>query len=224
MREYELWIERDRTLHRERRVGALARANFAGQRILEIGSGFGSNLLTLQTVASEAVGLEMEPVALQLAPLLARREGVPAPRIVQGVAERMPFDDASFDTVMAFGSLQYMSIPLALREAARVLRPGGRLLAVLSSWRQFVGCSRDRLRRARRPGPVIDALCAGVNMLFYQHANATGPVLKRRSVMNNFVYPTHSGMRRLLRRAGLRPAEGPFTMIDHETVYEANRA
>jgi SAM-dependent methyltransferase len=46
-------------------------------------------------------------------------------------AERMPFRDASFDVALAMGVLEYANARAALAEIARVLRPGGRLLATM---------------------------------------------------------------------------------------------
>ena len=48
--------------------------------------------------------------------------------LVEGDAERLPFDDASFDGItMAFGIRNVPDRPAALREMARVTRPGGRV-------------------------------------------------------------------------------------------------
>lgn len=56
-------------------------------------------------------------------------------------AECLPFPDASFDVVLAMGVLEYTDASCALREAARVLRPNGLLLATmlnpLSPYRLF---------------------------------------------------------------------------------------
>jgi ubiquinone/menaquinone biosynthesis C-methylase UbiE len=52
-------------------------------------------------------------------------------RLVQAGAEALPFDDASFDTVVAtFVHCSIPDPPAALREIARVLRPGGRYLFI----------------------------------------------------------------------------------------------
>jgi ubiquinone/menaquinone biosynthesis C-methylase UbiE len=43
----------------------------------------------------------------------------------QAKAEQLPFDNASFDAVIAFNSLHFMDLPLALMEIKRVLKPNG---------------------------------------------------------------------------------------------------
>ena len=64
------------------------------------------------------------------------------PPCVRGVCERLPFDGDSFDGALLLWSLNHTVRPVdALREAARVLRPEGRLLVVLEdmapSWRDY---------------------------------------------------------------------------------------
>jgi SAM-dependent methyltransferase len=50
-----------------------------------------------------------------------------------GPAEALPFDDRAFDLVVAYNSLMDVDdMPVAVREAARVLAPGGRLCACIT--------------------------------------------------------------------------------------------
>jgi SAM-dependent methyltransferase len=52
--------------------------------------------------------------------------------VVRGIAERVPFLDGSFETVLAYWSLNHVSSPqVVCAEMQRVLRPGGRLIACL---------------------------------------------------------------------------------------------
>lgn len=57
------------------------------------------------------------------------RDGIPRDPDIVGDAARLPFEDSSFDAVMYSGIIYYFdNVELILREAARVVRPGGRLL------------------------------------------------------------------------------------------------
>ncbi len=67
------------------------------------------------------------------------RERVPQGDFRVGELEELPYADASFDVVSGFNSLQYAADPLgALREAARVTRPGGAV--VVATWGEKRDC------------------------------------------------------------------------------------
>src|SRR5262249_29890437 len=53
--------------------------------------------------------------------------------ISQASVQRLPFDDASFDDVVSTFPTEYIADPKTIREIARVLRPGGRLIIVLGA-------------------------------------------------------------------------------------------
>lgn len=95
--------------------------------VLEIGVGTGRNLYFYPTEV-HLTGVELSPKMLEIARRRARESGIEADLRV-GDAQHLPFPDASFDTVVA--TLALCTIPddrRAVTEAARVLRPGGRLL------------------------------------------------------------------------------------------------
>jgi ubiquinone/menaquinone biosynthesis C-methylase UbiE len=95
--------------------------------VLEIGVGTGRNLYFYPTEV-HLTGVELSPKMLEIARRRARESGIKADLRV-GDAQHLPFPDASFDTVVA--TLALCTIPddrRAVTEAARVLRPGGRLL------------------------------------------------------------------------------------------------
>lgn len=96
-------------------------------RILEIGIGSGRNLPFYGAAAEEVVGVD--PSAELLA--MARRAAAASPcpvSLLERTAERLPFPEASFDTVVVTWSLCSIPDPVAaLREARRVLKPDGRL-------------------------------------------------------------------------------------------------
>jgi ubiquinone/menaquinone biosynthesis C-methylase UbiE len=110
---------------RAMREGLLADA---GGRVLEIGGGTGANLRFFEGKADSLVVTEPEPAMLRRLQAKARDEA-PDAEIVQAPAEALPFEDASFDTVVSTLVLCGVEDQArSLREIRRVLRPGGRLL------------------------------------------------------------------------------------------------
>src|SRR5438477_12627804 len=110
---------------RELRHGLVGEAT---GRVLEIGAGTGANLSHYNGSIESLVVTEPEPPMLRR---LRRTAHAHAPRaqVLRAPAENLPFEDDSFDTVVS--TLVLCGVddqPRALREARRVLRPGGRLL------------------------------------------------------------------------------------------------
>jgi prepilin-type processing-associated H-X9-DG protein len=107
------------------RQGLLADAQ---GRVLEIGGGTGANLLFYDGAVESLVLTEPEPAMLRR---LQRKvsEQAPLAKVLRAPAEDLPFEDASFDTVVSTLVLCGVDDQArALREIRRVLRPGGRLL------------------------------------------------------------------------------------------------
>lgn len=106
-----------------RRVGRAASG-----RVLEIGAGTGAMLPHYGPSVTEVVATDVDPHMLARLRRRAARASVPV--AVQRVdAETLPFDAASFDTVVVTLSLCTIPDPgAALDEIARVLRPDGRLV------------------------------------------------------------------------------------------------
>ncbi|HSO08179.1 MAG TPA: class I SAM-dependent methyltransferase [Pelomicrobium sp.] len=98
-------------------------------RVLEVGIGTGLNLRYYDAAAvTEVCGLEPSSEMAALAEREAKAAGFPVD-LVLAPAEEMPFDAAAFDTVVMTYTLCTIPDPqAALRQMARVLRPGGRLL------------------------------------------------------------------------------------------------
>jgi SAM-dependent methyltransferase len=100
-----------------------------GTRLLDIGCGAGLALRLAADRGAEVTGLDASPGLLDFA-----RRRVPGATIVEGELQTLPFADDSFDAVTGFNSFQYAADPVAaLREAARVTTPGGRVVALVWS-------------------------------------------------------------------------------------------
>lgn len=118
-RSHEILEERRRVIPR------------ASGQVLEIGVGSGLNLgLYDATKVAEVVGIDpSEPLLVRARARLADAR-VPV-ELVQGVAERLPFAAERFDCVVVTYTLCSVDDPaVVLREVARTLRPGGRVLFI----------------------------------------------------------------------------------------------
>lgn len=99
-----------------------------GARILDVGSGVGRLMLRLQRRGCETVGADILRRDLLSAQRRVAGTG-PLSTLVQADGGRLPFDNASFDFVACTETLEHAAdAGLMLRELARVLRPGGRLV------------------------------------------------------------------------------------------------
>ncbi|BBY94966.1 type 11 methyltransferase [Mycobacterium gallinarum] len=168
-----LWLGETAGMRR-RRAALLADAY---GRVVEIGSGTGLNIAHYPEAVTELLLTEPEP---GMRKKLSRRtdQNRCATEIVDAPAERLPFADASVDTVVSTLALCTVDDPeAALHEIARVLRPGGQLLFIehvragsrllaavqdklAGPWRHFAGgcrCNRDTVGRMRACGFTVAA-------------------------------------------------------------------
>lgn len=111
-------------------------------RLLDVGCGNGQPVLAGLPKDIEAVGLDFSGAQLRLA-----RATVPDCVLVHGEMTDLPFEDGSFDALVAYWSLIHLPLDHhsdAIAEFARVLRPGGRAL-VCEGTDEWVGSNPDWL-------------------------------------------------------------------------------
>jgi SAM-dependent methyltransferase len=100
-------------------------ASLRGGSVLDVGCGPGNALVALARRAGRAVGVDVSERTLSLARERLRAAACAA-EVQQGDALALPFPDASFDHVVAAGSLHHTGdAARGFRELVRVLKPGG---------------------------------------------------------------------------------------------------
>jgi SAM-dependent methyltransferase len=114
--------------------GVIARADLRpGQRVLDLGIGTGAvaeRAAPLVRPGGEVLGVDISPAMLDQARARLAASGLGDVVLREGRAEALPAPDGHFDAVLASLSLMYaIDRSAAAREIARVLRPGGRLVA-----------------------------------------------------------------------------------------------
>jgi ubiquinone/menaquinone biosynthesis C-methylase UbiE len=127
-----------------------ALGNPRGRDILELGCGAARWSIALADRGARAVGLDLSFEQLAHARRLLR-ESQSRVRLVRGDAERLPFDSATFDLVFCdWGAMTFCDPLRTVPEAARVLRPDGRLVFATASPFRSVSEARRGYRMGQK--------------------------------------------------------------------------
>ncbi len=114
-----------------------------GKKVLEIGTGCGVNhIVWRKKYGVDGWGVEPEGEGFESSAAIARTliaaNDLDTARIKDAPGERLPFPDASFDIVYSSNVLEHTNDPaLVLREAARVLKPGGVMQIVCPNYLSY---------------------------------------------------------------------------------------
>lgn len=104
---------------------ALARGH-SEARVLDLGCGGGHVAFNVAAQVRDVVAYDLSAEMLDVVARAARERGLANVTTRQGVAEALPFEDASFDVVLSrFTAHHWSDFRAGLREARRVLKPGG---------------------------------------------------------------------------------------------------
>jgi SAM-dependent methyltransferase len=137
-----------------------------GKDVLELGCGLGDLQADMLEAGytCHAVEHSSEMVAAARATLKRRKLGKEE-QIMQGSAQHLPFDAASFDTVVSTFPSEYIYDPATIAEVERVLRSGGRLIVIEGANLLPVG--------------FVQPLLVGVQALVYGPTAVLGPRTQR---------------------------------------------
>jgi SAM-dependent methyltransferase len=140
-----------------------------GALVLDLGCGTGALLEPLRRRGYRPLGLDVRPEGL--ASVRARD---PDAWLVQAEADRLPLRDGSVDAVVALDVLEHVDDGRVLAEVARVLRPGGLLVASVPAYRWLWSRRDEDAGHLRRYGrrelerALADAGLAPAEVLRYQ--------------------------------------------------------
>lgn len=102
-------------------------AEAAGKRVLEVGVGMGADYLEWLKAKGIATGVDISEISLERARQRCQLAGFTADLRVSD-AEHLPFPENTFDIVYSYGVMHHSpDTPQCIREARRVLKPGGQL-------------------------------------------------------------------------------------------------
>jgi SAM-dependent methyltransferase len=154
-----------------------------GRRILDAGCGTGWNLQDLAAFG-DTYGVDLSPLAV----ITTRRRGG---RVAQGNLLGLPFAAASFDVVTSFDVLYHAWISddaQAVRELARVLKPGGLILVKVPALRMLWGAHDEAVHsRHRYTRGELERLLEGAGLRLVRSTYANSfllPVLLSRRFLD----------------------------------------
>ena len=102
-----------------------------GDRVLDLGSGSGTDAFcagALVGAHGSVIGVDFTDAQIAKARRLGGRDGIRNVEFVEARIDDLPFDESAFDVVISNGVINLSPVKqLVFAEAARVLRPGGRL-------------------------------------------------------------------------------------------------
>jgi SAM-dependent methyltransferase len=197
-------------------------APVAGKFVLDVGCGAGGFADLATRALATVAGLDAAPPMIEHA-----RRLVPDASFRVGDIEDLPYPDGTFDAVTGFNAFQYAADPpTALREAIRVTKPGGHVVAMI--WGTAAECEAavylaaiGRLLPPRPPGAPGPFALSEPGVLEALLTKAGLTPTPRRVIAAPWVYPDEETMLEGLMSAG--PSVAAITHTSERVVREALR-
>jgi ubiquinone/menaquinone biosynthesis C-methylase UbiE len=144
-------------------------ASTRGQQVLEIGVGLGTDHVQFARAGAELHGVDLTERGIELLRNRLEQEGLSSELQVAD-AEQLPFADDRFDVVYSWGVLHHTpDTPRAIREAIRVLRPGGRICVMVYARHAWVSYGLWA-----RHGPLSRRPFRSIADVLYHHMESLG--------------------------------------------------
>jgi SAM-dependent methyltransferase len=180
-----------REAHILRRLDAI---DFKGKRVLEVGLGQGADSEQLIRRGAIWSGLDLSSESLSRVSARLRLRKLSFERLERGSALRMPFPDSSFDIVFSHGVLHHIpDVQAAQKEIARVLKPGGQLVAMVYARRSLNYLFAISIVRRLAIAILFLSRRQGIGLIGGHLANARRIGLRRYLRMSNFIHANTDG-------------------------------
>ena len=162
-----------------------------GERVLDVASGTGNLAIPAAKIGARVTGQDIAPNLLEQGRAKAQTEGLTL-RFDENDAEAMPYEDASFDTVITmFGAMFTPQPNVVAAELTRTCRPGGRI--AMANWTPdgFIGQMFKIVGKHVPPAAGVPSpLLWGNESIVRERFNGgiSSLQLARRSIMFNFPF------------------------------------
>ena len=209
--------------------GCLDRFDFRDRRVLEIGLGQGAESEQLIRRGAKWSGLDLTRESVDRVRARLELRQLPYVDLRQGSALQIPWPDDSFDVVFSHGVLHHIpDIHTAQAEIRRVLKPGGRLIAMLYArnslnYQVSIRVVRRAMLAAAYPLRNTRWLRGAPEMLRQHLDNAEREGLRHYLKIDNFTHRSTDGpLNPFARVYSPREVEADFpdfTLVEHFTRY-----
>lgn len=222
----------------ERRLQLMRRyVRLEGARILDVGCGLGLYVKRLRQFSDDVYGVDIDPAKV-------REASLSLPNICQAPAECLPYPDESFDVILSHEVLEHVHDDrAAVREAYRVLKPGGRMVVFVPNrlypfeTHGIYWCGTYRFGNYPLVNYLPDVLraklCPHVRAYTYRGLRRLFEGLPGRIIVHRYLFAGYDNIiarwplvGQLLRRTTYALENSPlcFLGLSHFLVYERARA